>query len=279
MGKLIAREFRAALGFVIRDLHLTRRYLGWEIVFIGYSLVNALALGLIKVDVPAEEQAEGILFLVTGAVFWSFLIILFGIIADTIAWERWEGTIEYTFMAPIHRVTHLLGESGFGVCYSIVRSIFVLVVVVLFFHFSYPQAHILGYLKDANFLGAVLVLAVASLSFLGMGIMAAVLPLLSPEKGPQATHVFQALIMLVSGVYYNVSVLPAWIRPVSRLSPGTYALRSIRGALLEGQATSELLGDILILLIAGAALIPLGVWVFHLAEMTAKRKGFLKRSG
>jgi len=254
MGKLIAREFRAALGFVIRDLHLTRRYLGWEIVFIGYSLVNALALGLIKVDVPAEDQAEGILFLVTGAVFWSFLIILFDI-------------------------THLLGESGFGVCYSIVRSIFVLVVVVLFFHFSYPDAHILGYLKNANFLGAVLVLAVASLSFLGMGIMAAILPLLSPEKGPQATHVFQALIMLISGVYYNVSVLPAWIKPVSRLSPGTYALRSIRAALLDGQPTSELLGDILILLIAGVALIPLGVWVFHLAEMTAKRKGFLKRSG
>jgi len=279
MGRFITNEVKAAFGFVMRDLSLTKRYLGWEIVFFGYSLVNALAVGLIRAGDAPDKQAEGILFLVTGAVFWSFLIILFDIIADTIAWERWEGTIEYTYMAPIHRVTHLLSESGFGVCYSIIRSIFVLAVVVVFFHFSYPQAGILGYLKHANFLGAILVLAVASLSFLGMGIMAAVLPLLSPEKGPQATHVFQAIIMLISGIYYPVEIMPGWMQPLARLSPGTYALRSIRGALLKGQSIRELLGDIIVLLVAGVILIPFGVWVFHVAEVVAKKKGFLKRSG
>jgi len=134
-------------------------------------------------------------------------------------------------------------------------------------------------LKNANLLGAFLVLIVASLSFLGMGIMAAILPLLSPEKGPQATHVFQAFIMLVSGIYYDVSVLPSWLRPISYFSPGTYALRSIRSALLDAAPIKNLAGDILILLLAGAILIPLGLWAFHIAEIQAKRKGFLKRSG
>ena len=193
--------------------------------------------------------------------------------------ERWEGTIEYTFMAPIHRVTHLLGESGFGVCYSIFRAIFVFAAVVVFFHLSFPRADIFGHMRNANFFGAVLVLAVASLSFLGMGIMAAVLPLLSPEKGPQATHVFQALIMVVSGIYYPVDVMPGWMQSLARLSPGTYALRSIRAALVDGQPTRNLLGDIIILLVAGVILIPFGVWVFRLGEITAKKKGFLKRSG
>jgi len=53
-----------------------------------------------------------------------------------------------------------------------------------------------------------LMLAVGSLSFIGFGIMAAVLPLLFPERGAQMTHVIQALLLLVSGVYYPITVLP-----------------------------------------------------------------------
>ncbi len=279
MRSMFFREVRAAIGFVARDMSLTRRYAGWEIVFLVYGMVNVLAIGLIRAGDPREVLAHNILFLLTGAVFWNFLIILFHGISETIAWERWEGTIEYTFMAPIHRVTHLLGECGFGVAYSIVRSVILLFCAVLFFHTTFPNAGILSALGHANLFGALLILLVASLSFLGMGIMASILPLLSPEKGPQATHVFQAFIMLISGVYYDVAVLPGWLRPLSALSPGTYALRAIRSALLEGAPVRALLGDISVLVLAGIVLIPAGLWVFHVAEIHAKRKGLLKRSG
>ena len=33
-------------------------------------------------------------------------------------------------------------------------------------------------------------------------------PLLFPERGEQMTHVFIALLLLISGVYYPVEVLP-----------------------------------------------------------------------
>ena len=63
-----------------------------------------------------------------GAVFWNFLSIVFGFIAETVAWERWEGTLEYTFMAPIRRWTQLLGSTAYAVLYGLVHTAVMLVV-------------------------------------------------------------------------------------------------------------------------------------------------------
>jgi polyphosphate kinase len=61
-----------------------------------------------------------------------------------------------------------------------------------------------------------------------------VLPLLSPEKGLQMTNIIKALVLLVSGVYYPIAVLPAWLQPFSKISPAYYMLEGMRAALLAG---------------------------------------------
>jgi ABC-2 type transport system permease protein len=53
----------------------------------------------------------------------------------------------------------------------------------------------------------------------------------------------------------------------------------VRGGLLEGAPTSELLPHVWLLLAMGIVLIPVGVLVFGQAERYAKRTGKLKRSG
>ena len=64
--------------------------------------------------------------------------------------------------------------------------------------------------------------------------MTAVLPLISPEKGTQLGFIAQGLMLVVSGVYYPVSVLPEWMQWIAKISPATYALRGIRAAILDG---------------------------------------------
>jgi ABC-2 type transport system permease protein len=85
--------------------------------------------------------------------------------------------------------------------------------------------------------------------------------------------------MLVSGVYYEIDVLPAWLRQFSMFSPATYTLRAMRQALLDGAGLYELKGHITILLIMGLILIPLGYFGFRLGENYARRHGKLSRSG
>jgi ABC-2 type transport system permease protein len=66
---------------------------------------------------------------------------------------------------------------------------------------------------------------------------------------------------------------------ISQFSPGTYVLDGIRKGLIEGLPVTELLHDVWPLLIMGLVLIPLGVYVFGIAERYAKRTGKLKRVG
>lgn len=264
MNSIVA-EFKASLAFVVRNFNLVKRYAGWEAVFLVYNVVNTVTIGFIGYGDP-----DKILYLIIGSLLWGFLSILFHDVAEGVAWERWEGTIEYTFMAPIYRVTYLLGQCTFAVIYAILRSFLMLLLVALFFKIS---------LANANIISAISLLIISSFSFLGMGLIASILPLLSPERGAQATHIFQAVVLLVSGVYYEVDILPAWIRPLSVISPGTYTLRALRKALLENASLKDLSGDILILIVIGTILIPFGLWIFSRAEIYAKKTGKLKRSG
>jgi ABC-2 type transport system permease protein len=194
------------------------------------------------------------------------------VLSETVSWERWEGTIEYTFMSPSSRVTHLLGMGLYAVVYGILQTVVTLGVCYLFF------GEMLD-LSNANYWGALLVLAVCSVSLVGFGVVAAVLPLLSPEKGQQVSYIVSSVLLLVSGVYYDVDVLPEWMQAIATASPVTYALQGTRAALLEGAGLAGLWGSIWPLLIMGLVFVPLGLFVFHLGESYAKRTGKLKRSG
>jgi ABC-2 type transport system permease protein len=208
--------------------------------------------------------------LLIGAVIWAYLGIVFEILTETVAWERWEGTIEYTFMAPLSRVVHLLGMGAFAVLYGVVRTALLFAVVALFFGLEFPQA---------DFGAALLLLAVASVSFVGVGMVTAVLPLISPEKGAQLGFIAQGMLLVVSGVYYPVEVMPGWMQALATVSPATYALDGIRAAVLDGAGVGAVWHDLWPLLVMGVVAIPLGLAVFRAGERYAKRHGKLKRSG
>jgi ABC-2 type transport system permease protein len=264
----------ATLGFVQRNYYITKRYFMWELVWLAYTTANAMSIGFIGVGVEQSgsqvDTTRITTFLLIGALIWSYLSMLFDILSETVSWERWEGTIEYTFMAPASRATHLIGTSIYAVIYGILRTAVMFVVIRLFFDLD---------VDNANYAGAILVLAACSISLVGFGMCAAVMPLLSPEKGQQVTFIFGSALLLISGVYYQIDVLPGWMQALAKLSPVTYALRGIRSALLDGASTSSLWSDIWPLLIIGAVLVPLGLWVFNVGETYAKRTGRLKRSG
>jgi ABC-2 type transport system permease protein len=194
--------------------------------------------------------------------------IIFEILTETVAWERWEGTIEYTFMAPVSRPVHLIGMGVYAVLYGLVRAAAVFVAVVLFIGIHVPHA---------NYGAAVALLAIASISFIGVGMMTAVLPLVSPEKGTQLGFVAQGLMLVVSGVYYPVGVLPDWMQWIAKISPATYALRGNREQVLNGAGLHW--ADVWPLLVIGALSIPIGLAVFKAGERYAKKRGKLKRSG
>jgi ABC-2 type transport system permease protein len=270
-------ETRASLAFVERNLYLVRRYWHLELAFLIFNVASAMSVLYIG---EAQMQASGggteegqldlVLYLGIGTVVWAYLRAVFANVGEMVAWERWEGTIEYTMMAPISRLAHMLGVSLFSIIYGLARSALLLGVLALFFSVD---------LSNANLGGAALILLVGSVSFLGFGIMAAVLPLLFPERGEEMTFVISSILLLVSGVYYPISVLPDWMEPLATVSPATYVLEGMRAALLEGTPTLALGPSLLPILILGVLTLPIGIAIFGWGERYAKRTGRLKRSG
>src|SRR5215470_1743402 len=274
MTLALRHELVGLSGVIERNIYLVKRYFWWDVAFFIWTVANTLTIVFIAKGIEAGggkiDVNEVTTILLIGAVVWAYLGIIFEILTETVAWERWEGTIEYTFMAPLSRPIHLFGMGAFAIAYGVVRAVLLFGVVALFFSLQ---------LSNANFAAALIVLVVASVSFIGIGMMTAVLPLISPEKGTQLGFIAQGLMLVVSGVYYPVSVLPEWMQWISRISPATYALRGIRHAILEGAPLSAVWTELWALLVIGVVSIPLGLWVFHRGEVYAKRHGKLKRSG
>ena len=266
----LRRELVGLAGIVERNVYLTKRYFLWDLAFMVWTVANTLTIVFIARATHLSPVRENTLaaMLLVGATIWAYLGIIFEFVTETVAWERWEGTIEYTFMAPISRAVHLFGMAAFAVLYGLVRATILFFAVVAFIGIHVPHA---------NYGAALELLAIASFSFMGIGIMTAVLPLVSPEKGAQLGFIAQGLMLVVSGVYYPVSVMPEWMQWVAKISPATYALRGDRASVVHGAGLAW--GDVWPLLIIAVAATPLGLAIFRVGERYAKKHGKLKRSG
>ena len=270
------RQVNLGWAFVERQTNLWKRHWAWEVVWLVYGVVNTLAITFIAKQLKADGVVTGAqanrltLFLLIGTLVWAYLSAILDDISLVITWERWEGTIEHTLMAPVPRVAHLVGTAAFGVMHALVRTTLIMVVALPFFTVD---------LSQANWPATAAVIVFGSLALIGLGILAGVLPLLYPERGEQLSFMVQSVVLLVSVVYYSVSTLPGWLQAVSRLSPATYLLHAIRLTVIEGAGVEAVAGDIAVMVAFAVVLTPLSIAVFGAAERWAKRTGRLKRQG
>ena len=274
----VGAQLGLAYAFVERELALSKRYWAWEVVWLVYGVVTSLSVVYIGLAAPAisggqvDESAISrfVLYLLVGTIAWRFLGIVFDNISEVIAWERWEGTIEYTFMSPVPRLTHLMGMCAATLTRALAYSVITLVAIALFVPLD---------LSHANVVSGLVLFAVGAVAFIGLGVASASFPLMWPEKGLQMAYIVQAVVLLVSGVYYPVEVMPGWMQALAHTSPATYVIRGMRSALMDGADLGALWPEIWPALVVGAVSIPLGLRLFVAVERYAKRTGRLKRSG
>src|SRR3954464_10298343 len=171
------RQVSLGWAFVERQTNLWKRHWAWEVVWLLYGVVNTLAITFIAKQLTAEGIVSGrqandlLLFLLIGTLVWAYLSAVLDDISLVVTWERWEGTIEHTLMAPVPRVSHLIGTAVFGVLHALVRTTAILAISLPFFSVSLGQA---------NWGTAAVVVIVGSFALIGLGILAGVLPLLYP---------------------------------------------------------------------------------------------------
>src|SRR3954449_9589876 len=155
-------------AFVERQTNLWKRHWAWEIVWLVDGVVNTLAITFIAKQLTTEGIVSGrqandlILFLLIGTLVWAYLSAVLDDISLVITWERWEGTIEHTLMAPVPRVAQLVGTAVFGVLHALTRTSLIMVFALPFFSVD---------LSHADWGTAAVIMLIGSLSLIGLGIL------------------------------------------------------------------------------------------------------------
>src|SRR2546429_8210421 len=126
MSLALRHELVGLGGVVERNVYLVKRYIWWDIAFFLWTVANTLTIVFIAKGIPAVggkiDVSRVTTILLVGAVIWAYLGIIFEILTETLAWERWGGAIEYTVMAPLSRPVHLIGMGLVAVGYGVIPA-------------------------------------------------------------------------------------------------------------------------------------------------------------
>jgi ABC-2 type transport system permease protein len=263
---------RVAVAFLRKDfLQETSYKLNYALGLLGivFSLLFlTLISDFIGPSVGARLEDYGgnyFAFVVLGIGLHSFLGAALNQLSQRIREAQIMGTFEAILAtgAPVPAIIVCLPLHSF--CRTSARVLAYLLLGVLLFDMDvswsrWPQALVL------------LVMTVAAFGCIGMLIASLTIAF---KKTEPVGAMIGALSLFLGGVYYPLSVLPEWLRPVAYLFPITPALEGLRLALLGGGGWIEIWPHVAGLALFVALVLPLGVVVFGASLRNAMRNGSL----
>lgn len=234
-----------------------------EYVFLGKLFTGPS--GLVTASFRESAGTSDYLgFMVIGGMAMTWLFSVLWGIGQSLREEQLQGTLEQNWLCPVPRFVLLLGRSLTSIVIQSLSIGLVLLGAWWFFDLQFQGSIFLT--------GLILILAV--LSLYGLGFIFAGLILLFKE--PHAlTEMVASLLVIICGVVYPLSVLPAWAQKVGKFIPLTWIIRDLRAVLLKGAGFGELASDLGVLSLWAIIMPALGFSVFSLIEYRARRRGTL----
>ncbi len=264
--------FKKMFAFIKRDFLTAKSYKLMFILNWGGIVTTTLTFyfisrlfGTVLNPYMAKYGAEYFPFVIIGIAFSTYLYTAISSFSSNVRIEQMTGTLEMLLLTPTRVRELIIGMSLWDFIFASSRVLGYLLIGVLFLGLD---------ISKINILAAMVVLIFTVISFSGLGIIAAAIIMLL-KKGAPITWFVSAFFSLFGGTYFPVEVLPDFLRPISYALPITYSLRSFRYAILKGYSLWEIKGDLLILIIYSAILIPVSILCFKAALRRAKVKGSL----
>ncbi|MCL7451470.1 MAG: ABC transporter permease [Anaerolineae bacterium] len=266
-------------------------WLGWQIesnwtdpfLFFVYSIVKPVASVMILVIMywvitRTDTTSPYFAYMYLGNAAYIYVgSILVGVSWAVIDDREHYQTLKYIYVSPIKFYFYLLGR---GMARFLTGSLSVAItmgfgLLVLGLPIGLGAIH-------WPYLGASMVLGLASLAVLGLLLGAATLQM-ARHYWSVGESVAGALY-LMCGAIFPLDVLPAWLRPLGFALPLTYWLESLRRAVLGAEASRAIspslagLSDgqlLLILLVATLISSVMSIYFFRWSEHRAREKGLI----
>lgn len=204
-------------------------------------------------------------FVLIGIAFSGLLGTGLSSFSSTISSAQAEGTVEAMLMTPTKVVSILIMSSMWD---FLMTTFDVLIYVAL-------GGLLFGAdLSQANIPVALLILFLTVIAFSGLGIISASF-IMVLKRGDPVNWIFGTFSSFIGGIYFPITVLPAWLQKFAYLFPIFYALKAMRHAVLQGSTLMALLPDIVALAVFSAMIVPVSMITFKWAVKLAKTDGSL----
>lgn len=227
-----------------------------------YFVSNALQ-GMMA-NAIAGEGTQYFGFLLVGTVTLSLVTTAVSTLPQAVSGGIASGFFEMLLMSPAPRLHLLIGLSGYGILWTLLRGALTLLA-----------GWALGArLAWSGIPAALVILAVIVVTHWAIGLFGTALVLAFRSMGalPQGVLFLSALF---GGTYFPTSKIPSWLQSLSVVTPLAYGLRSLRRVLLEGRSLRDVLPDFGVLLGMCVVLLLISSIAFHRSLLYAKRQGSL----
>jgi ABC-2 type transport system permease protein len=262
---------RVAQAFLRRDFKIATSY---RAAFVGQIVSIFVAVPLFffmgnlvdGANLKVLERYGGSYFgfLLIGVALLDYLAVSLQSFGNSLRESQLTGTLEIVLLSRTSLIEVLLYSSLWFFLFTSIRFVLYLVVGSMF------QLE----LGDANFLAAILILALAILSFIPFGIFTAAIIMVF-KRGDGVNTLISGASMFFGGVLFPVTLMPEWMQFLAQFLPFTHALEGMRQAIQSGMSIAEL-GQYFIVLGAFAViLMPLSWLAFALAVRRTRATGTL----
>ncbi len=224
-----------------------------------YHVPLARAIAIIK---PYDVQFKGVVpgepnyfeFVAPGIISMVVMMSLMTGLPHAISYEKDMGTLDGMLVAPINRLSIILGKVIAQTVRGMVQGFIIFVLAVFLFG-------VVIYGSIPLVIGLILLTV---FSFVGLGILITSFA----DKEETATMVMMTLMfpmMFMSGVFFPIQQMPWYMQDVSRLLPLTYAARALRKVVVLGAGVSAVSTEIAVLFGFGLVLLLIALPMFKAA--------------
>jgi ABC-2 type transport system permease protein len=251
-------ELNKYLASAYKNWIISRRNVFTLFELFFWPMVSLLSIGLLTRFLNLGTSTVS--FLIVGAIALTILQVAQIDVAYVLLFDMWSKSIKNTFIAPIRSYHLVFGAMIFGIARGTVVFMILAVVSRYLFGFNFLAG---GLLPVLIFLGGVFSVAAV------IGITVCISILTFGQKADVAAWSLSGLILLVSGIYYPINVLPAAFQVVAKAIPLTYYLEYYRSIYIQGPH-SLAVGVLL-----SAVYLTLGLILFDKSIERARRTGMM----
>jgi ABC-2 type transport system permease protein len=264
-------ELRKLSAFARRDLLIAWSYRGaffgeWIGLLTGAATFYFVGLMVDPETLPSYggTHATYMEFVAAGIALGAFIQLGLGRVGAALRGEQLMGTLESLLMTPTSLSTIQVGSAAYDLIYVPIRTavFFVVIAVAFGLHF------------DAAGGGPAALALLLFIPFVwGLGVLSAALTL-TFRRGSGAFGLAVSALMVGSGAFFPLDLLPHWVTSVARFNPITLAVEGLRRPLLGG-GWDGIWPDALLLTPMSVGTLAIGLFAFRVALRREQRRGTL----